>query len=450
MITKIFIRLIVFCCLFYIFLISCREEIPIEIIPDFSLETEYEDYTVPATVEIRNYSSGADWFRWVFEGGNPAWSDRKQPGKVVYSQAGTYTVWLEAGNDYHRECKALEIVLDSLAVLDFDPQVQVNAFVPATLKIVNRTRGCDSCEWTFEGGVPSLAQGYQPPPVHYTRPGEYRINLRVVSGRKTHELSKTVTLLPELNSDFEIVPDRGDEDMEIPWRAMLKNKSVSGLTYRWKAPGGILEGDVEENTSVFYDQPGTYTIELVAENGKQTKMKTAIVQLFPNTNLIVAEDVRLGINTSKIVGCFYSCLEKRAFPETEIDDKNGPGIDFVFFGLNPDFSYYRFLSPDEVQNFVFEAIPGAGKTWFADPVGQAKILFDEKDFREMKDDSILQGLPIRENSSAGIYFQSGPSSRIVLFETSDGRKGAIWIKQWTAAGSESFIMVDIKVQKEKR
>jgi hypothetical protein len=35
-----------------------------------------------------------------------------------------------------------------------------------------------------------------------------------------------------------------------------------------------------------------------------------------------------------------------------------------------------------------------------------------------------------------------------LFQTQEGRKGAIKIKKYVEAGQESYILVDIKVQKE--
>ena len=39
------------------------------------------------------------------------------------------------------------------------------------------------------------------------------------------------------------------------------------------------------------------------------------------------------------------------------------------------------------------------------------------------------------------------TNRIVLFETANGRKGAIKIKEYISNGTESYIFVDIKMQK---
>nr|WP_231552180.1 hypothetical protein [Capnocytophaga canimorsus] len=37
--------------------------------------------------------------------------------------------------------------------------------------------------------------------------------------------------------------------------------------------------------------------------------------------------------------------------------------------------------------------------------------------------------------------------RIVLFQTFDGRKGAIKIKEYISEGAQSYLLVDIKIQK---
>jgi len=44
-------------------------------------------------------------------------------------------------------------------------------------------------------------------------------------------------------------------------------------------------------------------------------------------------------------------------------------------------------------------------------------------------------------------FDNSVVPRIVLFQTRDGRKGAIKIKQFVQNGAASYIVADIKVQK---
>jgi hypothetical protein len=45
--------------------------------------------------------------------------------------------------------------------------------------------------------------------------------------------------------------------------------------------------------------------------------------------------------------------------QNEVNAANGSKIDFAFFGLNSSFMYNQFVSPDQVQNNGFLAIPNA-------------------------------------------------------------------------------------------
>lgn len=69
-------------------------------------------------------------------------------------------------------------------------------------------------------------------------------------------------------------------------------------------------------------------------------------------------------------------------------------------------------------------------------------------FVTMVDDSALKTLTIEETPEGLQEFDDSITPRIVLFETQDGRKGAIKIKEYITNGSDSYIIVDIKVQKK--
>ncbi|QYS89619.1 hypothetical protein [Flavobacterium davisii] len=65
----------------------------------------------------------------------------------------------------------------------------------------------------------------------------------------------------------------------------------------------------------------------------------------------------------------------------------------------------------------------------------------------MQNDSPLQPLLITSNL-AGAQGFGKQLPRIVLFKTKDGRKGAIKIKNMITNGTNSYIVCDIKVQKQ--
>ncbi|MDR3060520.1 MAG: PKD domain-containing protein [Dysgonamonadaceae bacterium] len=428
---------------------SCFRERVVEVIPDFSYESGNDDYEVPVTLTINNMTTGATTYSWTFEGGIPQTSDKKNPGEIRYLQAGKYTIRLEAANDFHRSVRETEVVIDSSASVRFVPEVLINPFVPADVKIHNLSTGGDSYEWMFEGGTPASGNGKEPPLIRYEQPGEYEIRLEVKAGRKTHSVSEKIQLLPALQTDFKLVPSVESVEMEAPWRGYLQNETTNGMDYLWSSTGGKIGNDTARHTGITIDSPGTYTVTLEAGNRKQKKQKSQTVEIKPNSNLYRFENVRLGINTASS-GYFFSSVLRKAFTQGNLEKGNGKAIDFVFFGLNSGFAYCTFLSPDKAQNTVFEPIPEAVHTKFVLFPEKTGIPFSATDFDEATDDGRIRNLPVSQNAVEETYFTSAVLlPKLVLFETDDGRKGAIKIKEFIDAGLDSYITVDIKVQKKK-
>lgn len=76
---------------------SCLRETEVPIASKFTIETA-EDKTLPVTVKINNSSYGADEYEWTFEGGQPGSSTDKNPGKVLFTQAGEHKITLRVWN----------------------------------------------------------------------------------------------------------------------------------------------------------------------------------------------------------------------------------------------------------------------------------------------------------------------------------------------------------------
>ncbi|MCH4565686.1 hypothetical protein MKP05_21635, partial [Halomonas sp. EGI 63088] len=70
------------------------------------------------------------------------------------------------------------------------------------------------------------------------------------------------------------------------------------------------------------------------------------------------------------------------------------------------------------------------------------------EFDAMSNGSILSGLTIEDTNAGMQDFDDSVVPRIVLFQTRDGRKGAIKIKEFVSDGQDSYIIVDIKIQKQ--
>lgn len=108
------------------------------------------------------------------------------------------------------------------------------------------------------------------------------------------------------------------------------------------------------------------------------------------------------------------------------------------------------MSPDEVSTNGFVAIPNATHTKFinSQEICGCSASLTVPEFDNMTDDKLLDALTITETPNGLLQFDSSVVPRIVLFETEDGRKGAIKIKGYVDDGASSYIICNIKVQKQ--
>jgi PKD repeat protein len=433
-----------------LFLVACYKEVDRPVTPDFVYTLADSSKTVPRAVNFTNRTTGATGFRWTFEGGEPAFSDYENPGSVTFKNAGSHKITLEAWNEDTRQTKTITLQLDSAVQVSFDAAVQVNDFSPVQVKFTNHTSGASTYEWTFEGGEPAAASVQTPPVVTFTTPGNHLVTLRVSNGGESFSLSKTITVKPALSTDFEMGPSFHDDDYEAPLTAILKGKSSSYLTQQWQAPGGTLTSDTASDNTVYFKDPGTYNITLTNGNGKDTRTVTKTITVKPNSRLRTITNVKLGISTAHAdIGCFYSTRLRKVFRKNDDLSANGKEIDLVFFGLNKGFTYNKFVSPDSAASYTFGVIPGATVTRFINKQEQCNcsVQFTPADFDNMKNDAPLQSLQLPVNATGGLQFDYNLLPRIILFQTQDGRKGAVKIKDYVLEGNTAYILVDIKVQK---
>jgi PKD repeat protein len=436
--------------LFLSFIVNaCFEEQEIPVVTEFSFET-VEGFTVPVTLAIKNETTGATFYQWTFQGATPETSDKKQPGSISYDQPGNYTIKLEAWNDTQRQIKEISVRIDSAVTIDFDANVLVNHYSPVQVEIVNNTEGASSYEWLFEGGDPATSTDANPSVVTFSEPGEHTITLNVTNGSETFTTTRTIIVEAALAADFEIAPSFEDQDLEAPLTASLTNTSINGVHYAWSTTGGAIANAAAENTSIHFTEPGDYTITLTVDNDKETKSASKTFQVKPNSNLLTLPDVKLGVNAAhSTIGSFYATPLRQVLKKTEVTEDNGNAIDLIFYGINSTFAYCRFISPDSASKFAFPAIPNARHVYFVNNIASSGLTFSASDFNDMVNDVPLRPLNIKESDTGISFFTNATADRIILFETDDGRKGAIKIKQFTAEGTQSYIIVDIKVQKLK-
>ncbi|WP_298778374.1 PKD domain-containing protein [uncultured Polaribacter sp.] len=437
-------------------IISCSEsrEQAIPVITDFEIQVVDNDYSVPVQVRITNTTEGADTYNWAFTGASPTSSTDRNPGTITYTEAGDYTIRLDASNqDESTDSKEITISIDAEVVIGFTKEILVDNFPPMEVALTNTTIGADNYSWTFQNGSPTSSTNQHPNNVIFNDPGEHTITLEVSNGLETYQTEQTVTVAPHLVAAFDYEVAFEDDDFQAPVTLTMINNSISATDYTWTFTGGTPSTSTEENPTVTFNSAGTYTLELEATNGKETLSTSQNITVVVNTNIRTFQDIQLGINTAhnnNTIGTFFSTTTRKVYKKEDVTADNGAAIDIAFFGLNQSFTFNKFVSPDEVQTLTFDAIPNATYTKFINlqescgcPASMSLAEFDA-----MTDDTLLEALTITETTEGLQDFDNTIVPRIVLFETQDGRKGAIKIKNFVVDGDNSYIVIDIKVMKQ--
>lgn len=426
---------------------AVEESIPVE--ADFTIKVVNEDYSVPVKVEITNKSTGAETYEWSFEGASVSSSTEKSPLPITYSEAGIYKIKLKVSNkDGNADEKEVEIKADASMNVDFEWEMQGSDISPVTLKIIDKSLGATQYLWEFEGGSPATSN-LQNPEVVFTSPGDHIIKLTISNGLETYSTQKAVTVKPEMTIDFNWSVDPIDNDYQAPVLLHLNNLSTNAFNYGWTIVGANPATSTAASPDIILPSAGTYTIVLKAINDKETKILQKQVTVLPDANLLSFINIKLGVSSaSSAIGSFFSSELGAVLKPNEVNSGNGSKIDFAFFGLNSSFIYNQFVSPDEVQNNGFIAIPNATHSKVINSQELIGTLVSPAGFDGIDAGNDFNSITITDTNAGKSPFNSAIVPRIILFQTSDGRKGAVKIKDFVSNGLNSYILVDIKVQKQ--
>lgn len=445
-------RRIVFIMLALHVFVACRKEVETDVAIDFTWKVVDSDYSVPVKIAFTNNTTGARFFKWSLEGGLPDTYDKKEPGTITFTKPGPIKVRLEAWNDEQRKEKEIIIQLDSVVHADFNAVADTNNYGPTSFTMVNTSSGVTRYNWIFENGLPAAATGRSPASIRYTVPGTYKIKLETSNERGEKDtLSKFITVRPALSAAFDIEPSFDDDDYEAPLIATLHNKSISATQHQWSVTDGTITKATDSVTTIYFAGPGTYTVTYKAGNGKQSQTISKNITVKPNTGLRSFTNIKLGINTAHAtIGSFFSTRLRQVFKEGEVNASNGDKIDLVYFGLSESFNYNQFIRPDSAQNWTFAPIPNATGTKIinSQELCNCSVNFSDTDFDNVTNGAAFNNLTVTVNSGGRSPFNYTTVPRIILFENAAGKKGAVRIKQFVQSGQQSYILCDIKVQKD--
>ena len=433
---------------------SCAKEVAVPIEVNFKVEVLENDYSVPVRVTINNLTEGADAYQWTFEGGEPSSSTDKNPGTVRYNNPGSYTIDLEASNrDGNKETFQYQIQIDEAIVPRFQAHIVDDNYLPVTVNIENMTTGADRYQWKFEKGIPSQSTEKSPQHIVFNDPGDHVIILEASNGRETQMVSDTITITPDIYADFDYEVAFEDDDFQVPVTLTLFNKSISATNFEWTFDTAVPASSLETSPTITINTPGVHQLKLKASNSKRSHTVIKEITVYEDTNLRSIDNVQLGISSAhnnNIAGAFYSTKARKVYTKDSVPLDDGSNIDIAFFALNQDFNFNKFVSPDEVQDYTFEAIPNAKHTKFINlqESCECEASLTVAKFDAMEDDALLTELNIQETIGGIQDFDNSMVPRIVLFETWDGRKGAIKIKEFVQDSANSHIVMEVKVQKQ--
>lgn len=433
---------------------SCYQETSIAVEGDFTTSYVNEDESVPVIVKIDSKVTGADTYEWTFEGASPSSSNLKNPGEVLYDKQGTYTIKLRATNadGESKEISKTVVIKDGIDI-QFTHEIIKSNYSPVEVILTNTTIGEGfTFKWDFEGGIPATFTGKTPPNVIFTSPGEHKITLNVSNGFESETQIQTINVNTYLVSQFSYEPKFEDDDFQSPVTINFTNKSISATNYKWTFEGGNPATSAQENPTVVFTSVGMHEVTLEALNDKTSQIFKSSITVQPDTNLRILTNIKLGINSAhnnNSIGAMYSTTTRQVYKANEISDQNSGLIDIVFQGLNGNFSYNKFISPDQANSYGFITLKNAQSTVFVNSQNLCNcgLNFTESQFDTMINDTPIKSLNI-SYSAAGAQQFGFTYPRIILFKTQDGRKGAIKIKDMVKNGTSSYILCDIKVQKQ--
>lgn len=225
----------------------------------------------PLTVNFTQYSIGATNWHWNLGDGNVSTA---QDVTHTFTDQGSYTVTLFADNGCSYDTVSVVITVQTSPPADFDiaPGLHCAGY---PVQFTNNTPSPAGLSWNFgDGGTSTLSA-----PTHaYAAAGSYSVTLSVASTLNDcpSVLTQTVNVSATPAAVFVPGPTSGCIPLDVQFTSTTTNADFLQWDF---ADGNTTTGPDPMHT---FTLPGTYTVQLVAENiSGCTDTTTAIVTAFP-------------------------------------------------------------------------------------------------------------------------------------------------------------------------
>ena len=219
---------------------------------------------LPHTVEFTDMSDSTATWLWTFEGGTPTTSTDQNP-TVVYSTPGIFNVTLvvetNSGNTYTVD-RPNYINIGTAPTADFEANVTGDV-----ANFVNNSSGGGTYTWDFGDGATSTQEN----PAHsYTATGIFPVTLTITNncGTDTYMQDVLILAIPPVAS-FSV----SEMDGCTPFTVEFTDQSTgTPNTWSWAFLGGTPPVSSEQNPTVVYETPGTWSVQLTVTNAAGTSM----------------------------------------------------------------------------------------------------------------------------------------------------------------------------------
>lgn len=200
-----------------------------------------------------NSGSIVAW-NWTFGDGNN--SDTQHPTHL-YSESQTYVYSLQVfSNNGCTDNTSGAVTVYPLPISDFQMTSTSSCFSPASVNLFNQSSGANQFEWNHDNGT---IQSQFNSTAIFDTVGQYNIQLLVTNQFGCQDSSTQLfEVFPTVSADFETSNPIGCE----PWEVEFTNLSVNGTDFYWDFELG--DGSTEENPAHVFEEPGTYSVELIA------------------------------------------------------------------------------------------------------------------------------------------------------------------------------------------
>lgn len=288
------LRLVLFCCLYGIGIISARAQVPV---PDFSASIVAG--CGPLNVNFKDLSSGNP-ISWTWDFGNGQISNQQNPS-VVYRTPGTYTVVLIAKNTSGASSirKTDYITVYSFPIALFSADLTVGC-APASIQFTDHsTPGqgtITSWTWKFGDGTTSNEEN----PSHiFTQTGYYDIALTVVnSGGCGYQNVGTrfIRVVPGVAAAFS--PTQNSPGCGAPFSVNFINQTAGPgtLSYVWDLGNGTTSTQTTPTTT--YPTGNPYTVTLTANSSLGCSNTTTKTVSFQGGTPLITAPAQACVNTT--------------------------------------------------------------------------------------------------------------------------------------------------------